>query len=209
MKHDEVSTKIGLLIRNTRENKKMRAFELADLTGLSTATISNIENGKIGKRVSAMQNILSIFNVLQIDFTNDYEILEFLHSQMPPVNLENKNEDEIQKEIRRVVTTKVADQRTSPLIGEISRVFIDLRTIVYSDDLKHVNPKEIETITDIEHLAIQEAIFETFKETKVLGRIVKLSNEKIEKRKNELRKSKEDIMGDGWSEDINPNLDHS
>lgn len=57
------STAIGRLIRNTRQSLGMRQDELASVAGLSTRSLSNIENGKATAQLGLVLNTLSALGI--------------------------------------------------------------------------------------------------------------------------------------------------
>lgn len=73
-----MNKKIGELIKNKREETNMKSAELAAAVGVSQGTISNIENGKFGKRSSTMVTIKNIF--LTLDIPYDDEIRDYFGS---------------------------------------------------------------------------------------------------------------------------------
>lgn len=54
---------IGQVIRKTRRQLGMRQDELASVAGLSTRSLSNIENGKESAHIGLVLNTLSVLNI--------------------------------------------------------------------------------------------------------------------------------------------------
>lgn len=54
---------IGGLIRETRRSLGMRQDELASVAGLSTRSLSNIENGKASAHIGLVLNTLSVLDI--------------------------------------------------------------------------------------------------------------------------------------------------
>ncbi|SIS19128.1 helix-turn-helix domain-containing protein [Bacillus velezensis] len=76
---EQVIQKIAKLIKTHRKMvKQFSTTELANMVGVSQATISNIENGKFGKRANSIATVKIIFEVLDIPDT-DPEIRSFLN----------------------------------------------------------------------------------------------------------------------------------
>ncbi len=57
------SKSIGKLIRETRQALGMRQNELASVAGLSTRSLSNIENGKSSAQLGLVLNTLSALGI--------------------------------------------------------------------------------------------------------------------------------------------------
>ncbi|WP_416731351.1 helix-turn-helix transcriptional regulator [Fictibacillus sp. JL2B1089] len=75
-----MNKRLGEIIRKSREEKNITSSELAKMIGISQATVSNIENGKFGKRKSTITNLKTIIKGLDIDIEDD-EINTFLNSE--------------------------------------------------------------------------------------------------------------------------------
>lgn len=75
-----LNTRLGELIRQTREEKNITSSELAKIAGVSQGTISNIENGKFGRRKSTISTLKTIIKGLDIKI-EDEEINSFLNSE--------------------------------------------------------------------------------------------------------------------------------
>jgi HTH-type transcriptional regulator / antitoxin HipB len=57
------SNTIGRVIKNTRQSLGMRQDELASVAGLSTRSLSNIENGKTTAQLGLVLNTLSALGI--------------------------------------------------------------------------------------------------------------------------------------------------
>jgi transcriptional regulator with XRE-family HTH domain len=57
------SIAIGRLIKNTRQSLGMRQDELASVAGLSTRSLSNIENGETTAQIGLVLNTLSAVGI--------------------------------------------------------------------------------------------------------------------------------------------------
>ncbi len=57
------SHQIGTLIRDTRQALGMRQDELASVAGLSTRTLSDIENGKASTQIALVLNVLDALGI--------------------------------------------------------------------------------------------------------------------------------------------------
>ncbi|MEY8820833.1 helix-turn-helix transcriptional regulator [Bacillus subtilis] len=82
---DEMSEKIGKLIKEHRESQRMTSAELATLAGVSQGTISNIENGRFGARKGSIEKVRQIVTLLQMDISDDVaEYLFIDKDKFPP-----------------------------------------------------------------------------------------------------------------------------
>ncbi|CAI6275194.1 helix-turn-helix domain-containing protein [Bacillus subtilis] len=134
MMSEQVIQKIANLIKTHRKMvKRFSTTELANMVGVSQATISNIENGKFGKRANSIATVKIIFEVLDIPDT-DPEIRSFL----------NIKDDEISKEAIRGFGWTVPITRTT-------KVRIDVAAEVNAKQLQyhHLTDEEQSEINEI------------------------------------------------------------
>jgi transcriptional regulator with XRE-family HTH domain len=111
--------KIGQLIKSQREHAAMTSSELAEKVGVSQGTISNIENGKFGKRVSSIQTLKKIFGILNVPI--DDEMREFIGEDLYTQSSFNFSEGNF--------AVQVADKFTIPF-GKFTEVEVFLKTKV-------------------------------------------------------------------------------
>ncbi|WEZ22072.1 helix-turn-helix domain-containing protein [Bacillus subtilis] len=200
----DMNKEIGHLIRKTREDKKIRAIDLAEKVGVSTATISNIENGKIGKRISVIQTIINILDQLGIDYDNDEEIMSFISDNLPNRN-KKKNDEEQESEkddsetVPRNYIVRPTSTLTSPVIGDVTRFKIEIKTYLGVDeaDLDDSIQESMDELYEIEHDAIKAGIREFFTPDR-LEELTNIINDKAKQLKEEKLKSEEKIQELGW-----------
>lgn len=90
---EKLLMKIGSTIKLAREQKQLRAVDIADEIDISTATISNIENGKIGRRVNAIRNLFKLLEYLDIDPEENSDIQKFLNTVHPTIMFQLSHKD--------------------------------------------------------------------------------------------------------------------
>lgn len=182
---EKLLMKIGSTIKLAREQKQLRAVDIADEIDISTATISNIENGKIGRRVNAIRNLFKLLEYLDIDPEENSDIQKFLNTVHPTIMFQlshkdgdnessrNKKESKKPQEVEAQLVFNV----TSPIVGTMTRFNIRVASFI------GYNPGE-ETESDrnmyqLEHKAI-EKVFNEFFEEETLFELERLVNEQIQ-----------------------------
>lgn len=181
----DMKKRIAELIRKTRVSKNMRAVDLAEKMNISTATISKIENGKTGEQTSVKRNIRNIFDELEIDVEKDEEICKYL-----------KTVQYIDGPSRRNDITQQAAKFKSPLIGNVSRFSIEVKTFISEDSRENNN--DIDRQYETEHKAISEAMYEYFVGNERLKELQYIVEKKIDKMNNEKKRVNENLQRVGW-----------
>lgn len=128
-----MNTKIGTLIKNYREQANITSKELADKIGVSQGTVSNIENGKIGRRTSSLELVRKLIEVLNIPIDDD--IKNYLNidsiSDEPNANLQNKM------------------VQVGSVCGHVSEVIIQAKTTI-KESFNISNDLDEKELTDIQ-----------------------------------------------------------
>lgn len=174
---------IGNLIKEHREQLNITSAELAKKVGVSQATISNIENGKFGKRTSSLNIINDIISVLDINIDNK-EITDYIKTNNDDENNES-SDNKLKKEVDISFTA-----------GKCTEVFINISTKIPKEiEIKNLTPDEKESLK-YNHMFETNVIVKTLvnflteNEKKINSLIIDNLNLELEK----MRKSYETLL---------------
>lgn len=129
--------KIGNLIKKQREKLNITSTELANKIGVSQGTISNIENGKIGKRASSLDVIRKIISELKIPLENDVKEYLNFHNDIA------KHNESFNKNPAYSAPFIKGSQFVFKEVGKVSEVEIKIDTYISEDiDLSNLSASE-------------------------------------------------------------------
>lgn len=103
MKNDNtnVSKRIGSIIKTKRKRKNISQTELGEYLGLSHATISRYESGKIPITIDSMEQIATYCDFRPMDYMNAFY-----------------SEDDVRLSLRRIISCKKTTQKNQFIPGE-------------------------------------------------------------------------------------------